>query len=200
MLDSTIAMLKILLALFALLAQTGGPSITFPAAGQTLRGPVNVTGTSAVDGFFAAEIAFSYASDPGGTWFLIQTSEQPVTEGLLAVWDTTSITDGEYNLRLRVTLQDGTQMETIVTGLSVRNYTPDTPTPSSTPAPTESLAPATFTPVATETARPPSTPTPLPPNPAALDTPEIYASLGRGALTILLLFLVFGIFLRLRRN
>jgi hypothetical protein len=193
-------MLKILLALFTLLAQTGAPSITFPAAGQSLRGAVNVTGTSAVDGFFAAEVAFAYTSDPGGTWFLIQASEQPVTEGLLAVWDTASITDGEYNLRLRVTLQDGTQLETIVTGLSVRNYTPDTPTPSSTPAPTESLAPATLTLVATETARPLSTPTPLPANPAALDTPEIYASLGRGALAILLLFLVFGIFLRLRRN
>jgi hypothetical protein len=194
-------MLNVLLVLFTLLAQTGAPpSITFPVAGQTLRGAVNVTGTSAVDGFFSAEVAFAYASDPSGTWFLIQASEQPVTEGLLAVWDTTSITDGEYNLRLRVTLQDGTQLETIVTGLSVRNYTPDTPTPSSTPAPTESLAPATLTPVATETPRPLPTPTPLPPNPAALNTPAIYASLGRGALIILLLFLVFGIFLRLRRN
>lgn len=200
MLDSTIAMSKVLLALFVFLAQAGAPSITYPAAGQTLRGAVNVTGTSAVDGFFAAEVSFSYASDPSGTWFLIQASEQPVTEGLLAVWDTTSITDGEYNLRLRVTLQDGTQLETIVTGLSVRNYTPDTPTPSSTPAPTESLAPATVTPVPTGTSRPPSTPTPLPANPAALDTPAIYASLGRGALTILLLFLVFGIFLRFRRT
>lgn len=199
MLDSTVAMLK-LLALFVFLAQTGAPSITFPAAGETLRGVVNVTGTSAVDGFFFAEIAFSYASDPSGTWFLIQTSEQPVTEGLLAVWDTTSITDGEYNLRLRVSLQDGTQLEAVVTGLSVRNYTPDTPTPSSTPAPTESLAPATLTPIPTGTSRPPSTPTPFAPNPAALDTPAIYASLGRGALTILLLFLVFGIFLRLRRT
>jgi len=130
--------------------------ITAPASGDVLQGLVNVTGTSAVDGFFASELSFAYASDPTSTWFPIYSTDQPVTEGLLAAWDTNLVTDGDYDLRLRVTLQDGTILETLVTGLRVRNRTP---TETATLAPTFSPGPAD-TPV----------PSPLPPTPMPAPT------------------------------
>lgn len=179
--------------------------ITAPASGDVLQGLVNVTGTSAADGFFASELSFAYASDPTSTWFLIYSTDQPVTEGLLAAWDTHLVTDGDYDLRLRVTLQDGTILETLVTGLRVRNQTPTetaTLAPTFTPGPADTPVPSPLppTPMPAPTATHYPTPTPLPPNPAAVTPTEIYSFLGRGILLALLTFVVVGIFLRLRRN
>jgi len=183
-----------------------GPSpvaISSPVAGQVLRGQVSIIGTSEAPGFVASELAFSYAGDPTGTWFVLQTSGQAVTNEVMASWDTTSISDGDYSLRLQVSLQDGSSLEASIPGLQVRNYTAlPTPTaePSSTPTPRiEAPTPMLLAPSATPTLPLPGTPTPLPPNPAALAGSEIYASLQRGALVIGLLFLAFGILLRLRR-
>ncbi len=83
------------------------PVITAPTAGQILRGQVSITGTTDMSNFASAELDFAYASDSTGSWFLIQTFSQPVANSELAIWDTTSISDGDYILRLRVTLQDG---------------------------------------------------------------------------------------------
>ena len=179
--------------------------ITAPASGDVLQGLINITGTSAVDGFFASELSFAYASDPTSTWFLIYSTDQPVTEGLLAAWDTNLVTDGDYTLRLRVTLQDGTILETLVTGLRVRNRTPTetaTLAPTFTPGPADTPVPSPLppTPMPAPTATHYPTPTPLPPNPAAVTPTEIYSFLGRGVLVALFSFLLVGLFLRLRRS
>jgi len=179
--------------------------ITAPASGDVLQGLVDITGTSAVDGFFASELSFAYVSDPTSTWFLIYSTDSPVTDGLLAAWDTNLVTDGDYTLRLRVTQQDGTILETLVTGLRVRNQTPTetaTPAPTFTPGPADtpipSPLPPTPMPAPTSTRQP--TPTPLPSNPAAVTPDEITFFLGRGILLALLTFVIVGIFIRLRRN
>lgn len=201
--------LGVLLALLvfgAARAQTAAPVITAPQAGQTLQGVVMVTGSSAVEGFLSADVAFAYADDPTGTWFLIAASDQPVSEGVLAVWDTTGITDGVYDLRLRVFLVDGTSLEDLVPDLRVRNYTPpDTPTPTPAPTPTETpvlLTPVvpTATPLPTLTPSPFPTPTPLPTNPAVLPPAEVYRSAGYGALIILAAFALLGAYFLLRRK
>ena len=128
-----------------------------------------------------------------------------MTEGLLAAWDTNLVTDGDYDLRLRVTLQDGTILETLVTGLRVRNRTPTetaTLAPTFTPGPADTPVPSPLppTPMPAPTATHYPTPTPLPPNPAAVTPTEIYSFLGRGVLVALLTFLVVALFLRLRKN
>ena len=185
-------------------AQTGtGIRITAPASGGVLQGLVDVTGTSAADGFFAAELSFAYAVNPTSTWFLISSADQSVTDGLLTAWDTNLVTDGDYILRLRVTLQDGSILETLVTGLRVRNQTA---TETSLPVPTSEIEllsaftplPPTPMPAPTSTRRP--TPTSLPSNPAAVTPDEISSFLERGILAALLIFVVIGIFLRLRRS
>jgi len=203
------ALVAILLVIFLLpqpvLAQEGADlAITSPEADQIVQGLVIVSGTVTVLGFSSYELSFAYKDDPTGTWFTLQNSSLPVFDGELGTWDTTTLTDGDYKLRLRVFLLDGSTQETIVTDLRVRNYTAvltSTFTPTATPfaeivAPTAQLIaplPATATP-----SHP--TPTPFPSNPAGLTVPSISEALGRGAILSLLLILVVSLILRLRRE
>jgi hypothetical protein len=191
------------LILLTIAAQTTPPvAITSPAAGEVLRGQVAVTGTLDVATFASAELEFAYASNPTNTWFTIKTFQNPVFDATLAVWDTTSITDGDYLLRLRVTFEDGTSQEATVPVKIGNDAVPTaTPAPTSTPEAVSVLVPTPFllaaSPTPTEVPRP--TPTPLPPNPAALRPDQLYASLGRGALVILGLFALAGLIIRARR-
>jgi hypothetical protein len=170
-------------------------SIRSPQVGEALQGQVTITGTSDVAGFVSAEVSFSYTNDPTGTWFLIAARSQPVAQGTLAVWDTTTITDGLYTLRLRVTLGDDSHVDATIPDLRVRNYTPvETSTPTVVPVQ------ATPIPNDTATATPFPTPTALPPNPAALSQSGIYASLGYGVVGALLFFLIIGLFAWARRR
>jgi len=193
-----------LLSLFLLSAQDASPVvITSPAPGDPISGEVTIKGTTDVLGFASSQLDFSYASNPTDTWFTLQTSSQPVVDSPLAVWDTTLISDGDYILRLRVTLDDETFQETTVQ-VKVQNDMPIlTPTPivTSTPNQLDSQIPTPFlvasSPTPTLTPRP--TPTHLPTNAVALDQTTIYTSIGRGALVILGLFLFVGLILRFRR-
>ncbi len=175
--------------------QFGDPVIATPRPGDVLQGVVTIAGSSDVTGFVSAEISFTFADDTTGTWFQIAVNNQPVLNGMLATWDTTVITDGEYVLRLRVYLTDGSFHETVVSGLRVRNYTPvETPTPTA-------LAPAA-TPLSTitPTTTPFPTPTDLPRNPAALAPTDVSASILYGGLAAILTFAIVGIHLWLRRK
>lgn len=212
MIDLSIAM-KRLFAIFLLIIllphpvqaqENTQPVISSPNEGQIVQGIVAVSGTVTVLGFSSYELSFAYNDDPTQTWFILTTSSLPVFESELGTWDTTTLTDGDYSLRLRVFLLDGTVQETTVTGLRVRNYTP-VPTPTFTPTSTAvvQFAPPTAQRIAPSVATvTPSlpTPTPLPPNPASLQEASISNALGRGAILALLLFVGFGLLLRLRRE
>jgi hypothetical protein len=173
-------------------------SIDSPKTGDILRGQVEVSGNMDLPNFLSAELAFGYASDSTDNWFIIQTFSQPVKDTPFAIWDTTSITDGDYKLRLRVYLQDGTFQDTVITDLKIANEVP-TPTavplnfePTFTPLPPV-IAPATSTPAIPQ-------PTPLPPNPASITIPAIYSMFGRGALVALVIFVLVSLLFRLRKN
>ncbi len=187
-------------------AQTpAAPAISSPTDGQMLQGQVPVKGTTGVPNFSSAEVAFAYASDPTPTWFTIQTASLPVRDDTITIWDTTQITDGDYLLRLRVNLQDGSTQDATIT-VHVRNYTPvPTATPAVTPTqpaevevPTAIIIVPTGTPTV-EPAPPPASPSPLPPNPAGITSGEIFSGFWRGALLVGLLVLVFAAIVRLRR-
>lgn len=196
------ALILISFLLFQVAAQDPAVAITSPARDESLRGQVNIIGSTDVPNFVSAQLDFAYASDETGTWFPIQALSQPVFDSPLYTWDTTSISDGAYILRLRVFTSDGGVQEATVP-ITLQNDALPTPTPAATstpetvtdPLPTPFLLAASPTP--TEVPRP--TPTPMPTNPAALDQNEIYASLGRGAIVILGLFAFAGLILRLRR-
>jgi hypothetical protein len=182
-----------------------GPVITSPVEGGVLQGQVPINGVTDLPDFASAELAFAYDPDPSGTWFMLATSNLPVTGGVITTWDTTAVSDADYILRLRVTLLDGSTQETLLK-VKVRNYTA---------VPTDTLA-VTLTPTVvvqvptamlivsspTVTALPApaiATPTALPPNPAGITTSEIFSGFWRGALIVGLIVLVFGALMRLRR-
>lgn len=197
----------LLLPIFSVDAQESSPvvDITSQAAGDAVRGIVPVRGNTAVDGFQSWELTFGYAGDKTGTWFFIVESDQPVNNDILTQWDTTTLTDGTYNLRLTVFLEGGRRTHFIVQDLRVRNYTPIetiTPTPIRTSSPLTvtpqpSLMP-TITVPPTETPIP-DTPTPLPTNPIEISTRHVTNSLIRGAAGTLAAFIAIGLYASLRR-
>jgi hypothetical protein len=202
MLNLPIATMKanLILSLIFLL-QSADISITTPQPGDVLRGQIEIIGNMNVPNFASAELAFSYVSKPAGSWFTIQTFPQPVEGSTIAIWDTTSLTDGDYVLHLRVILQDGSSQDVVISELKIRN---DVPLP--TDIPTATLPPQSANPLATSTIQPvtalPSFPssTPLPANPASVTISSIYSTFARGGLISLVLFIIFSLFLRLRKN
>ena len=208
MLNLSVNFMKIhllqLLTLLLLAAQDVPPiAISSPVSGDVIHGEVMVIGTTDMLGLVSAQLDFSYASNPTDTWFALQSSTQPATDSPLATWDTALITDGDYILRLRVFVQDGTFQE-IMVPVKIQNDTPIlTPTPVVTPTPDKLDVglPTPFlvasSPTPTLTPRP--TPTPLPTNAVSMNQVAIYTSLGRGALVIIGLFAFVGLILRFRR-
>ncbi len=202
MLNLQIAMFRWIFSLlftgwFALAQQTAGaPRIDSPLPGQPLQGVVSISGATALDAFSAAQIEFRYESDQTQTWFLIQDEIPAIENDVLAGWDTTTITDGTYRLRLTVLKNDGSQSTYEVAGVRVRNYSPvETNTPALQPDETIEAS-------ATPTATPPvvqNTPTPQPPNPASVTNADLRGSAGRGLAVAAGLFLLFGIYLGIRR-
>jgi hypothetical protein len=184
---------------FSAAAQDAGSlTINSPQTGQTLQGTVSIEGNSAVDGFLSAQLQFAYADDPTGTWFLIQETDQPVQDGTLATWDTTTLTDGVYSLRLRVRLADGTSFETQVDDLRIVNTVPTETPVAVAPTSAPTALPTQPKPAPTSTGTPYPTPTPLNANPVAVQPGMVYASLQNGALVILGLFVLFGLILGIR--
>ncbi len=168
----------------------GGAIITFPVAGHPVSGRFAVTGTAVMSQFDRYELSFAHDPNPTETWFYIaEAARSPVSNDILAEWDVSGITDGNYMLRLRVFSADGTFLDAVVRGIIVRNNSPtEVPAPTDTPAP---AAGATATPGPAATASPtPLTeqlPTPfntLPPQGAGDGSPSeadqaIAVSLGR---------------------
>lgn len=160
-----------------------------------MQGIVTITGTTDIQGFSYSEVEFAYSSDPTGTWFLIATNNDPITGGTLGTWDTTTITDGNYRLRLRVHLEDGSLRDAAIPNLRVRNYTAvETPTPAptarqSTRVPTITLTPTLF-----------PTPTLLPTNEAILTRSEISWSAGLGGAAAILVLAIISLYLWVRRK
>ncbi|HNT24809.1 MAG TPA: hypothetical protein PKM21_10625 [Anaerolineales bacterium] len=180
-------------------------SISAPLGGQVLQGKVPIMGYTAAGSLQSSELSFAYTNDPTDTWFLIQYSTLPVSNGLLAEWDTTTITDGNYTLRLVATFREGNQQTVTIPGLRVRNYTPietDTPLPSmptATPVPGQPTPePPTPTPTPVPT-RAVLAPTALPANPAEISTLTLAQTVGIGALVGLGLLLLLGLYLAFSR-
>jgi hypothetical protein len=181
---------------------TATAAISSPATNQVLRGAVSIMGTADSADFASAELDFAYATDSSNTWFLIQTLDQSVVNGAIATWDTNAISDGDYDLRLRVNSLDGTFQDASVS-IEVRNYTApraDKPTPAPTQAPILQIpSPQVIVPSQTPLAPPPSTPTLFPPNPAASTVTDTYGKFWQGALFVVGLFVLVGVLLRRRR-
>lgn len=175
--------------------------ILSPRSGESVQGSVSLPLAASIEGLVRAELLFGYSGDPTESWFLLASFGQPVPEGTQVLWDTTLISDGDYDLFLVVTLGDGSTLTDRVERVRVRNYSPietNTPAPTSTPAPGE-LPQPTETPTPTITPIPPTS-TPLPPNPAEITSMQALTSLGTGAAAALGALGLLGIYLWIRHS
>src|SRR6266542_6370850 len=93
--------------------------ITSPKPGDEVSGTVDITGTASVPnfGFFKFEVA------PLGTqnWATISAERKPKVNELLGPWNTTSLTNGDYFLRLVITDNVGASLEPCVIAVRVAN-------------------------------------------------------------------------------
>lgn len=175
-------------------------TILSPSSGQILQGTILILGEINIEEPLSVELSFSYTDDRRETWFIIHEVEGTIPREINFEWDTTTITDGQYTLRLLVRT-DQDQIIAFVPGLRVRNYSAietNTPVPTSTPAPADTHAPTN---TATMTQTPvPFTPTPLPPNPAQINTRDIGMSIGKGGIVVISIFAILGIYQYIRNR
>lgn len=170
-------------------------SISSPSQGEMVTGVVEIVGSTVLDGFAKAELAFANAIDPTNTWFPISQSTTSVESGLLATWDTTLITDGEYRLRLQVISVDKSVTEFVISSITIRNYSPIS---TFTPTRVQTIEPTTIKLIATNT--PVLFPTKLPENPLILSGRDFSISIFYGVLAVLILVFLSNIYFRWLRK
>jgi len=115
--------------------------ISSPADGSQLFGVVRIIGSANNATMQQYRLDFLSQADPRAQWQPIASGvAQQVTNGTLGQWDTTKVADGVYQLRLRVTLRNGTVYDAVAKNLTVSNQQP-TPLPTIPPPPTATALP-----------------------------------------------------------
>lgn len=79
--------------------------ITSPEPGQEVSGTVTLVGTANIDnfGFYKYEVS----SQGADAWATISAGRETIRNGELGLWDTSSLTPGDYEIRLEVTDNQG---------------------------------------------------------------------------------------------
>jgi hypothetical protein len=93
--------------------------ITAPGPGDDVSGTVDITGTANIPnfGFYKYEIALQGSQN----WATISAGRDPKVDASLGSWNTTSLTNGEYFLRLVITDNVGMALEPCVIAVRVVN-------------------------------------------------------------------------------
>lgn len=206
-LNLTVAMIKILLLrlmipllmIFPSVSQiTPGLYVLTPTDGQVVAGTVEVKGSVPDDDFDYAEVTYAFSDESTSNWFQISRLDQTIHDATLALWDTTTITDGTYRLKVTVHRKNGSSSEVVIENIRVGNYTH-----YEVPTTTIAAAAAVVTPSAGETITPTVVmsplPTELPKNPASIDQGDIKLSLISGLTLAILVLVVLGVYVLFRR-
>lgn len=165
--------------------------IQSPVDGEYLQGSVPIIGTVTGTGLQTVEISFRYQDSQSQSWFVISQITSPVVENIIATWDTSTIADGLYQIRVLAVYDNGRELEKIINNLNVRNYTPFDPLQTENPEvlSTEILQNQTLTIDTTPTLR--SSPTPMPSNEMAVSQSQfVTTAIQGGILGVLFLFVV----------
>ena len=95
-----------------------------PIDNEVLQGEVTIMGNTDVIGFESYELVFLHenGTNDGDTFFIMK-SEVAVKDGVLGVWKTNEISDGNYRLLLIVNYEDDKPVIETANNLRVRNYT-----------------------------------------------------------------------------
>lgn len=167
------------------------PRIISPQGGEALLGMVMVHVEVEPSQTIGYELSYSYQSGQTETWFVIAENQISNTSKIQTIWDTTTISDGSYRLRVKVFLNNGLSQEVMVDGLRVRNYSIiETNTPTSIPLITGTPIP----PTATLIKPTPGVATPMPENALQFGQELIRENIKRGILVVLGVFGLMGIY------
>jgi hypothetical protein len=170
------------------------PRVDTPLAGSIIQGRVNIEGSTDVIDFQSVEISFRYEEDPTDTWYLIMQGQEKVKNGRLGFWDTSTIADGVYRLKVEVFQTDNHTTEVIIRNLNVRNYSPVEPnSPENKKG--VSILPTPSQLIPTLVVK--STPEVLPPNPAQISSSNFSSTLLKGTMVSGLLFGLVAIYMSL---
>ena len=131
------------------------PVIAQPAQDSAVRGVVQVVGTAVHPEFQRYELYYAPFPVPSDqSWIFVgdaHTNQQPL--GLLGTWDSRSVPDGTYALRVRVVKVDGNYIDSDTVRVLVANTRPaESPTPEGTATPDEAVAEEPFVPAVEATA------------------------------------------------
>jgi hypothetical protein len=93
--------------------------ITAPEPGDEVKGTVELIGTADIPNFGF----FKYEVTPLGTesWATVSAGRVPVRNDRLGDWDTTTLANGDYFLRLVLTDNIGTALEPCVIAIRILN-------------------------------------------------------------------------------
>lgn len=90
-----------------------------PKPGQEIRGKISLIGTVDILNFGFYKYEYAIKGDPA--WSTILAGREIIKNGELGFWDTSEIINGEYELRLVVSINDGTELPPCVIDLRVMN-------------------------------------------------------------------------------
>ena len=192
--------------------------ITDPANGATVQGTIQIIGSADHPEFQFYVIEFSPEPVSGDQWQFLADQNTPVLNGVLATWDTNTVPDGVYSIRMRVVRLDGNYLEVFAQQVTVSNSQPiptDTPPVTAIPIPTQTPTAPPPTPtilidqpiVETATPRPvptsppledPDEPTSLIPDVQGFSVSPLRDACLYGGAIMLGIFLLFGFFASLR--
>lgn len=93
--------------------------LTGPAPGALVSGTIELTGTASIPnfGFYKYEISAMGTN----IWATISAGDQPVTNGRLGDWDTTTLANGDYFLQLVLIDNAGKTLDPCVIAVRVEN-------------------------------------------------------------------------------
>lgn len=104
--------------------------IVAPETGSVVSGLVQVLGSAMHPQFLNYQLEYGPEPNPNNFWIPASgIVESPVPNGLLGIWDTATAQDGIHQLRLRMTLRDGTILVTVVNNIHISNQSPTLPLP-----------------------------------------------------------------------
>ncbi|MBW6471691.1 MAG: hypothetical protein K0B14_01085 [Anaerolineaceae bacterium] len=172
--------------------------IQTPVDGDYLQGSVQIIGTVTGTGLQTAEISFRYQDSQSQSWFVISQINSPVVDDILATWDTSTIADGVYQIRVLAVYENGREQEKIINNLNVRNYTPFDPIQTENPEvlSTDILQNQNVTIETTPTLR--SSPTAMPPNEMVISQSQFITTAIQGGILGVLFLLVIALFIIIR--
>lgn len=134
--------------------------ITSPSSNDVIQGVVPIIGSADHPSLQFYIVEFSPEPVTGNQWQIIGAmEEQPVINGELVTWNTTTVPDGSYTIRLRVVRLDGNYTEAFSQQVVVANAQPvptDTPTPDAVPTTAEIQQVPQVEPTITPTDLPPT--------------------------------------------